>query len=166
MKRPIVILAIGVLAIGVLAFVAAYCAVYYSATKEHRHMLKRPAPELAWLKKEFQLGEAEFERIAQLHQAYRPRCAEFCERIAVKNSELRRLVDATTVDAKAVGAKLEEIGDLRVECQKNMFSHFLEVSHQMPPGQGRRYLQWVQERTLTAENDMARRHEAGHTMAH
>ena len=159
MKRQIVILAIGV-----LAAVAAYCAVYYSATKEHRHMLKSPAPELAWLKQEFQLGETEFERIAQLHQAYMPSCAEFCQRIAAKNSELRQLVGATSVDAKAVEAKLKEIGDLRVECQKNMFSHFLEVSHHMPPEQGRRYLVWVQQRTLGAETDMARRHEAGHTM--
>jgi len=115
--------------------VASYCAIYYSATQDHRHMLKSPAPELAWLKKEFRSGETEFARIAELHQAYMPRCAEFCQRIAAKNSELRQLTDATTVDAKAVEAKLEEIGGLRVECQKNMFNHFLEVSHQLPPEQ-------------------------------
>jgi len=35
---------------------------------------------------------------------------------------------------------------------------------QMPPEQGRRYLQWVQRRTLTPEHDMAQRHGADHPM--
>jgi Spy/CpxP family protein refolding chaperone len=161
MKRPVIIVPLGL-----LVALAGYCALYYSGTKDHRRMLESPTPELAWLKKEFQLGDADFEHIAQLHEAYMPRCAEFCQRIAVKNSELQQLVGAGTVDGKAIEAKLEEIGNLRVECQKNMFRHFLEVSHQMPSEQGRRYLQWVQQRTLTAGTDMARRHEVGHMMAH
>ena len=161
MKRPIIIVVIGL-----LAAVAGYCALYYRGTKEHRHILESPAPELAWLKKEFQFGDAEFERVAQLHQAYMPRCAEFCQRIATRNSELERLVSDASVDPKAVEVKLEQIGQLRVDCQKNMFRHFLEVSRHMPPEQGRRYLLWVQQRTLGAETDMARRHQSGHTMSH
>jgi Spy/CpxP family protein refolding chaperone len=132
--------------------------------KEHRQMLECPAPELAWLKKEFHLGDAEFERITKLHDGYMPRCAELCRRIAQKNSELQQLVSGTNVDPKAVEQKLKEAGELRVECQKNMFNHFLEVSRQMPPEQGRRYLQWVQQRTLTPEHDMAERHSTNHTM--
>ena len=124
-------------------------------------MLQSPEPELAWLKKEFRLSDAEFERIAKLHEGYMPRCAELCRRIAEKNSELQRIVAGTYVDATIVAQKLKESGDLRVECQKNMFNHFLEVSRQMPPEQGRRYLQWVQQRTLTPEHDMAQRHGAG-----
>ena len=129
-------------------------------------MLESPAPELAWLKKEFQLGGAEFERVAKLHEGYMPRCAELCRRIAEKNSELQQVISATNVDAKAVEQKLKEAGNLRVECQQNMFNHFLEVSRQMPAEQGRRYLQWVQQRTLTPEHDMSQRHGSGHTMEH
>ena len=60
----------------------------------------------------------------------------------------------THVDAKAVEQKLKEAGELRVQCQQNMFNHFLEVSRQMPSEQGKRYLQWVQERTLTPGEEL------------
>lgn len=161
MKRAVVI----VLA-GLLVAAASYCALYYSGTKKHREMMASPAPELAWLKNEFQLSDAEFERIGKLHEGYMPRCAELCQRIAQKNSELQHIVSSPSVDAKAVEQKLKEAGDLRVECQKNMFNHFLEVSRQMPPEQGKRYLQWVQKQTLMPEHDMAQRHHTEHGMAH
>jgi hypothetical protein len=159
MKRAVIILVAGL-----LAAVAGFCALYYRGTSEHRRMLECPAPELAWLKKEFQLSDGEFERIAKLHEGYMPRCAEICRRITEKNSELQRLVAGTNVDKGAVEQKLKEAGDLRVQCQQNMFNHFLEVSHLMPADQGRRYLQWVQRRTLTPEHDMAQRHDADHQM--
>lgn len=159
MKRASIILIAGL-----LAAVAGYCVLYYRGTSEHRRMLECPVPELAWLKKEFKLGDAEFERIARLHEGYMPRCAEICRRIAEKNSELQRLIAGTNVDKAAVEQKLRQAGDLRVQCQQNMFNHFLEVSRQMPPEQGRRYLQWVQRRTLMPEHDMAQRHGADHQM--
>ena len=161
MKRAAIIFVLGL-----LAAMAGYCALYFRGTKQHRAMLESPAPELAWLKKEFQLGDAEFERIARLHDGYMPRCAELCRRIAEKNSELQQLVTGTNVDAGTVEQKLKEAGDLRVQCQQNMFNHFLEVSRQMPPEQGRRYLQWVQQRTLTPEHDMAQRHSEHQRMEH
>ena len=155
-----------ILLVGLLVAVAGYCTLYYRGTREHRQMLESPAPELAWLKKEFRLGDAEFERIAKLHDGYLPRCAELCRRIAAKNSELQQLMTGTNVDAKAVEQKLKEAGELRVQCQQNMFNHFLEVSRQMPPEQGNRYLQWVHQRTLTPEHDMAQRHGEHQTMDH
>ena len=161
MKRAAVILVVGL-----LAAAAGDCTLYYHGTKRHLEMLVSPAPELAWLKKEFQLGDAEFERVAKLHEGYVPRCADLCRRIAQKNSELKQIVSATTVDAKAVEQKLKEAGDLRVECQQSMFNHFLDVSRQMPPGQGSRYLQWVQQWTLTPKHDRAQRHGSEDTMDH
>ena len=161
MKRAAIILVVGL-----LAAVAAYTAVYYFGTRKHRQMLESSAPELAWLKKEFHLGDAEFARIAKLHDGYMPRCAELCQRIARKNAELQKMVARPDVDAKSVDQILKEAGDLRVECQKNMFNHFLEVSRQMPPEQGTRYLQWVQQRTLMPEHDMAERHHSEHAMEH
>ena len=145
--------------VGLLAALAGYGALYYRGTREHREMMQSSSPELMWLKKEFHLADADFDRVAKLHEGYLSGCAELCGRIAQKNSELQEIFAGTHVDAKAVEQKLQEAGDLRVECQKNMFKHFLEVSRQMPPEQGRRYLQWVRQCTLTPEYDMARRHE-------
>jgi Spy/CpxP family protein refolding chaperone len=159
-KRPTI-----VLLAGLLAAVAGYCGLFFHGTKEQREMLRSAAPELSWLKKEFDLGDAEFEQIARLHERYLPRCEELCQRIAAKNVELRQMVTSPNVDAKAVELKLKEAGDLRVECQRNMFNHFLEVSRQMPPEQGRRYLQWVHQQAL-ADHDMAQRHAVHHMDSH
>jgi Spy/CpxP family protein refolding chaperone len=155
-----------ILVVGLAAAVAGYCTLYYCGTKEYRQMLANPVPELAWLKKEFQLGDAEFERISKLHEGYMPRCADLCRHIAQKNGELHQLLGGTNVDPKAVEQKLKEAGDMRVQCQQNMFNHFLEVSRQMPPEQGRRYLQWVQQRTLTPGHDMAQRHNSENVTDH
>jgi hypothetical protein len=155
-----------ILILGLAAAVAGYCTLYHCGTRPQRQMLESPAPELAWLRKEFKLGDAEFARIVRLHEGYMPRCAELCRQIARKNSELQQSLGGTNVDAKVVEQKLKEAGDLRVQCQQNMFNHFLEVSRQMPPEQGRRYLRWVQQRTLAAEHDMAQRHNADHVMEH
>jgi Spy/CpxP family protein refolding chaperone len=155
-----------ILFVGLVAAIAGYCTLYYCGTRPQRQMLESPTPELAWLKKEFNLGDAEFARVAELHEGYMPRCAELCRQIAKRNSELQQLLGGTNVDAKVVEQKLKEAGDLRVQCQQNMFNHFLEVSRQMPPEQGKRYLQWVQQRTLVPEHDMAQRHSAAHNMDH
>jgi Spy/CpxP family protein refolding chaperone len=158
--------AVAIAIAGLVAAVASYCVLYHCGTKKHREMMQAPAPELAWLKKEFRLSDAEFDRITKLHEGYMPRCAELCRRIAHKNSELQQIISSTNVDAQAVEHKLKEAGDLRVECQKNMFNHFLEVSHQMPPEQGKRYLQWVQQRTLTPDHDMVDQYHGEHPMDH
>ncbi len=155
-----------VLVAGVLAAVAGYCTVYYCGTRGSRQMLESSAPELTWLQKEFRLSNAEFSRVADLHAGYLPRCAELCRRIAEKNAELQNLLVVTNVDAAAVEKKIKEAGDLRTECQQNMFNHFLAVSRQMPPEQGKRYLQWVQQRTLASEHDMAQHHARDSAMDH
>lgn len=147
-----------ILLLGVIAAITAYCALYFGKTREERQLLEAPAPELAWLKKEFRLSDAEFERVAKLHDGYLPRCEDLCRQIAQKNGELKQLVAAGDVNAAAVQDKLKEVGALRVQCQMNMFNHFLEVSRQMPPEQGKRYLQWVQQQTLTPEHSMEQRH--------
>ena len=53
-----------ILVLGLAGAVAAYCAFYRHGTAKEREILESPAPELAWLKEEFHLGEPEFTRIA------------------------------------------------------------------------------------------------------
>jgi hypothetical protein len=149
MKRSALILIFGV----VLGF-CAYCGFYFAGTASHRALLERPKPELEWLKKEFNLADSAFERVVRLHDAYKSECAEMCRRIDGKNAELKELLakaDALTPD---IEANLAEAAQLRVQCQKNMLRHFLEVSRNMPPEQGKRYLAWVQEKTFLPEHKM------------
>ena len=143
MKRLLLILFAG---LAVAA--AAYCAVYYTGTARHRELLENKRPELAWLKDEFYLSDAEFKRITELHEAYQPHCVEMCRRIDAKNSELKALLSSTNTLTPDIETKLNETAQLRAECQRSMLKHFFEVSRTMPPEQGRRYLEWVQEKTF------------------
>jgi len=149
MKRGVVILVAG-LALGLCA----YCGFYFAGTASHRTMLGSDIPELAWLKKEFALSDAEFARVIQLHDAYKSECMQMCRRIDAKNAELKELLSTSGAVTPEIEAKLTETAQLRVECQKNMLRHFLEVSRSMPLEQGQRYLAWVQEKTFLPEHKM------------
>ena len=153
MKRAAIILVLGL-----AGAVAAYCALYRHSTAKQREILESQTPELAWLKDEFHLNDTEFARISDLHDAYRPHCKEMCRRIERENTALKELLAKTNVLTGEIEQRLTASSQLRLECQKQMLQHFLAVSRQMPPEQGRRYLSWVQERTFLPRLGMADSH--------
>ncbi len=145
MNRPWLILLSG-LAAALLAGSAAY----YAGTSSCRSMEDSKTPELAWLKAEFHLSDAEFARISQLHESYLTACAERCRMVDEKNMELRELLAQTNTVTPEIAQALSEAAQLRADCQKEMLRHFYEVSRTMPPEEGQRYLAWVQARTISA----------------
>ena len=149
MKRVVLIFAVGL-----IVALAAYCGFYAMGTAAHRDLLQSQSPELFWLKKEFNLSDAELTRIAKLHEAYRPHCVEMCRRIDQQNAKLKRLLAATNTMTPEVEQFLAEAAQLRSECQRDMLRHFFAVSQTMPPEQGRRYLEWILERTVLAAAPM------------
>jgi hypothetical protein len=153
MKRSVIILIAG-LALGALA----YTGIYRARTAGSCCMMESKAPELAWLKQEFQLNDAEFTRISNLHDQYLAGCAERCRLIDTKNEELAHLLAATNQVTPQIEKALAEAAQLRAECQAKMLQHFYDVSRTMPPEQGKRYLEWVQSRTVM--------HDAHQGMSH
>jgi hypothetical protein len=156
MIRSITILVAGLIVGG-----AAYVSLYFAGTSARREMLQSQTPELHWLKKEFNLSDAEFDRISRLHHGYLPQCAEMCARIAAKSAELKRLISQTNVMTVEIEGKLAEASQLRLECQKRMLQHFYEVSRTMRADQGKRYLVWVQDKTFLSDHGMASEHDPG-----
>ncbi len=146
MKRPWLILGAG-LAVAL----AAYFGFYYASTANSRKLQKTATPELAWLKEEFHLNDAEFASVCQMHESYLAGCAERCRRIDEKNQQLRQLLAATNTVTPEIRKLLQEAADLRAECQTRMLEEFYAVSRTMPPEQGRRYLAWVQGRTVLSD---------------
>jgi hypothetical protein len=132
-----------IVGVGLLICVAAYCGAYFFGTAPARRMAQEKYPELAWLKKEFNLSDPEFTRIVGLHDAYQPCCAEMCRRIAAKNAEIREALTKGNEITPELEQKLAEAAAIRAECQKAMLKHFFEVSRSMPPEEGKRYLAWV-----------------------
>ena len=143
-----------ILGAGLLAAVLAYGGFYFAGTTGSRTLLHSSQPELAWLKQEFKLSDAEFARITQLHEAYLPQCNERCRRINALNARLEQaLVQASGVTTE-VEKLLKERAAERADCQAAMLKHFFEVSRAMPPEQGKLYLAWVEDQTCIREQTM------------
>jgi len=143
MKKSLLIL-FGGLLVGLIA----YTCIYLHATSAQRSMEQSTRPELAWLKHEYQLSDAQFAQVVQLHDAYHPKCAELCRRIDDQNAKVQKLLAATNTVTPEIQLALAEAAQLRVECESAMMQHFYEVSQAMPSDQGKRYLAWVQSETL------------------
>jgi len=163
MNRSLVIL-IGALALGGAIFAGSY----FTARQATVACCTRPADDLSWLRTEFHVSEADLARIRELHEGYRPKCAELCAKIAAKQSELNSALGGGTNSTAEVGVKLDELAALRAQCQAQMLQHFTAVSQAMPPDQGRRYLAEMQRLTLghhgQFEHSMS--DEAGHEHHH
>ncbi len=143
MNRSLILL-LGALALGAGIFAGSY----FVAQRASVMCCAQPADDLSWLRTEFYLSDAEMARIRQLHEGYLPKCAEMCQKIAAKKSELESaLGNGTNLTAEAQ-MKLDEIAALRSQCQAQMLEHFATVSQAMPPEQGRRYLAEMQKLTL------------------
>ena len=93
-------------------------------------------------------------RIRELHEGYRPKCAEMCAKIAAKKDELESVLASSTNLTAEAQTKLNEIAALRAQCQAQMLQHFVTVSQAMPPEQGRRYLAEMKKLTLGTNEQM------------
>ena len=154
MKKGPLILLLGLLASGL-----AFSGFYYLGTIRCRDMMRESKPELAWLKKEFKLTDAEFNRVSQLHEAYLPQCRERCKRIQEQDDKLQQLLAQSKTVTPEIQNLLTERAKTRAECEAEMLKHFLEVSRTMPPKQGERYLAWVQQQTSLRGQGMQHRHD-------
>jgi hypothetical protein len=149
MKRSLFILLLG-LGIGA----AAYGCIYTVCMLPARSLERSERPELAWLKEEFHLSDAELNRVSELHTAYLPQCREKCRMIAEQNEHLQTLLAAATNSTPEIDAALVEVAQMRSGCQRMMLHHFFQVSQTMPPEQGRRYLSWVKEKVFAPDYGM------------
>src|SRR5579871_1948172 len=99
---------LSILLLGLLACAGTFSGVYYACTASHRQMLNEVAPELGWLRKEFNLSDAEFSRISELHSAYLPQCHVRCQIIEAQNEQLHRLLATNTTVTPEIEGLLAE----------------------------------------------------------
>jgi hypothetical protein len=149
MKRGLLILALGLVGAAV-----AFCCAYLMGTTTPRALLKSAQPELAWLQHEFKLGDAEHQRISELHAGYLPRCMERCRRIDELNDKLAAALATAAQVTPEIATLLQDRAQIRATCQSEMLKHFFEVSRTMPRAQGQRYLAWVWDNTCLREQPM------------
>jgi hypothetical protein len=145
MRRSTIIVLIALFA-GVALFAGSYLITQQLCTKH----LVGSADDLTWLRQEFHLSDGELASVRELHQGYLPKCAEMCTKIAAKKREIEATLTTNNLNEarEPLGRELDELAVLRAKCQFQMLQHFSDVSHAMPPEQGRRYLAEMQRLTL------------------
>lgn len=144
-----------VFAVGIVAAAAAFACVYFASTSSARNLQQSDKPELAWLREEFGLNDADFKRVSELHAAYLPHCRDMCRQVEANNEKIHALLSGATNITPEITAAFAESSRLRSECQTMMVHHFFRVSRAMPPDQGRRYLSWVLDRALLPDHGMS-----------
>ena len=87
MKKFLALLAL-VLAVGF----GSYALVYQRAMESVVVTPDGTDAELAWLKREFALTPAQYEKVLTLHHAYRPVCAGHCDRYLAAHRRLAELL--------------------------------------------------------------------------
>lgn len=137
-----------VLFLSLFAAAAAFCVYFFCATAPARAMLAKPEGELDWLRHEFNLTDAQFVRISEMHAAYRPKCDEMCVKIAEANSQLDSLIGSQKAVTPEIEAALKRCASVQEECRQAMLGHAYAVSNEMGPGNGSRYLKMVKARVI------------------
>ena len=104
--------------------------------------------ELVWLRREFRLTDAQFLRIQALHTAYVEKCDLMCQRIMIANAALDAAISRNRQVTPEIQQAMGEVGRIRQECQESMLAHIYEISEQMDPSSGERYLKMMKQRII------------------
>lgn len=123
-------------------------AINFLATRDLRQMAAAPNGELEWLRHEFHLSDAQFNKIVDLQSEYAPACGEMCQRIMEANTKLDRLLSENREITPEVEAAIREAGLVQYDCRKQMLAHIYRVGAQMNPADGQRYLRLMRARVI------------------
>lgn len=131
-------LLIGLLALtaGVLSFqVTRGCRPVHS-----KDVLLDEMPELAWLRRDLKLTDTQFDRVAGLHERYRPECVEMCGRIESARGRVDELLRRSTSVTPELESAMRELERVRADCRLAMLRHVYETAAVLDDPQAARYL--------------------------
>jgi len=97
--------------------------------------------EVEWLTQEFQLDNAQSLKIAALHTAYQPICADHCAAIISAKDRIDAAKNETALAAAEVALR-----QLKQTCHDSTRAHLQAVAGVMDPVQGQRYLDLISPR--------------------
>ena len=143
MKKGVLIL---MLAVG--GAFAGYWTYYQCATAPARAMLTQSGGEMEWLRHEYHLSDAQFSRVRDMHREYAPKCDLMCEKIAKTNARLDQIIKTNKTFTPEVDAAMNECVTVQAECRRALLRHVYEVSTEMSPEDGARYLQMMTARLV------------------
>lgn len=138
MKRTFLILLLAV-----VAGTAAFCLIRSQKMAESHNVLLDSMPELAWVKLELKLSDAQLAEVSALHSAYRPKCEVMCKRIAAAHEKMEELIGQSPQVSAELEKAIQEHAAIHAECQKAMLTHIFQTANVMDRDQATRYLKEV-----------------------
>lgn len=109
---------------------------------------------LAWMKKEFQLNDMEFQKVCTLHEAYLPKCDVMCKRMSETSSKLIELLQTSGSITPEIEAALSANESSRSECQRETLRHLMDTAAVMRPEVGRSFLKKVLPHLLATQQHL------------
>jgi hypothetical protein len=141
MRRIVIFIAL-IVAVAAGAYGVTY---YYGSSRQ-------PEDQWTWLRREFDLNDAQLARIHALQAAYQPVCAGHCSRIMAAQGRLAALVRAREQNTPEYLATLSQWEAVKRECNAATFQHLEAVAAVMSPAAGRRYLSMMVPRIVTRDH--------------
>jgi hypothetical protein len=130
-----------VMVMAIAAGLVAFCVMRSYQQKERNGVMLDSMPELAWLRTDLKLSDAQFAEVSRLHAAYRPKCEEMCMEIAKARHDL----EATTLRNREMNAEVQAAvqkhADTRARCRQAMLQHMYETAAVLDASQATRYLE-------------------------
>ena len=98
-------------------------------------------PELAWVRTDLGLTDAQFTKVSALHVAYRPKCVEMCQNISLAHAKLDVLSHSAHAVTPGLEAAIREHAEVHAQCQAAMMKHLYETAATLDAQQASRYLE-------------------------
>lgn len=113
------------------------------ATTEHRHGHdgKSRLPELEWLRRKLDLTEAQFAKVASIHESYRPTCEDLCMKVMASHSRIKNLANPQEAVSRELEQALKEHALLHAQCQTAMLNHLHNTASVLSKEQAQDYLE-------------------------
>ena len=147
-KTRFLFVAVAILLAAIAVGFGAFWLCTFFGTADLRAVSSDRDAELVWLRREFHLTDAQFERIQALHSAYAGKCNLMCQRIMNANAALDAAISRNRRVTPEIQQAMGEVGRVQQECQQSMLAHIYEISEQMDPSSGERYLEMMKQRII------------------
>lgn len=138
MKRGIIILLIAI-----VAGAAAFCLIRSQKLADRQHVMLDSMPELTWVKSNLKLSDGQFQKVSDLHAAYRPKCMEMCRRIAAAHEKVEDLIRKNPAVTPELEKAILEHAAIHADCQQAMLNHIFETAGVMDREKAALYLKEV-----------------------
>jgi hypothetical protein len=142
---------LAITAAALAAIAAGYAAFWlctFLGTAEMRSASSDPDAGLVWLRREFHLTDAQFQRIRALHAAYATRCDVMCQEIMNANAALDAAISRNQGVTAEVQQALAQVSRVQLNCRQSMLAHMYDVSAQMDPSSAERYLRMMKQKII------------------